>query len=96
MSAVILFCTTFVLVFSLGFQSLNVTKGHYVAAFLTSFLISGSNLVILRTVPQGGLVEVAAYMFGGPFGIIASMWLHKRLLGAKVKQQQDSSEAEHG
>jgi hypothetical protein len=81
MNELILFGTTFVLVFSLGFQSLNVNKGHYAAAFLTSFLISGSNLVILRTVPQGDVWEVAAYMLGGPFGIVASMWLHKRILG---------------
>lgn len=84
MNAAVLFCTTFVLVFSLGFQSLNVNKGHYVAAFLTSFMISGSNLVILRTVPQGGLIEVAAYMLGGPFGIVVSMWLHKRVLGSRA------------
>jgi len=86
MSALILFATTFLLVASLGFQSLNVNKGHYVAAFLTSFLISGSNLVILRTVPQGDLLEIAAYMLGGPFGIVASMWLHKRVLGKKGHQ----------
>lgn len=84
MSALIIFSTTFILVASLGFQSLNVNKGHYIAAFLTSFVISGSNLVILRTIPQGDLFEVAAYMLGGPFGIVASMWLHKRLLGKKA------------
>jgi hypothetical protein len=84
MNELILFGTTFVLVFSLGLNSLTVNKGQYVAAFLTSFLISGSNLVILRSIPQGDLGEVAAYMLGGPFGIVASMWLHSRILGHRV------------
>ncbi len=80
MQAVILFGTTFVLVFALGVNTLSVSKGQYGIAFLTSFLISGSNLVILRAVPQGDLLEVAAYMLGGPFGIVASMWIHNRFL----------------
>lgn len=81
MNALVLFSTTFVLVFALGVNTLSVNKGQYGIAFLTSFLISGSNLVILRTVPQGDLFEVVAYMLGGPIGIVASMWAHKRFLG---------------
>lgn len=80
MNAFILFTTTFVLVFALGVNTLSVNRDQYGIAFLTSFLISGSNLVILRTVPQGDLLEVAAYMLGGPFGIVNSMWIHKRFL----------------
>ena len=80
MNTLIIFGSTFVLVFALGLQSLNVTSGQYKAAFLTSFLIGGSNLVILRTVPQGDVWSVAAYLLGGPIGIVASMWLHKRFM----------------
>lgn len=83
MNALVIFGSTFVLVFALGFQSLNVNKGHYVAAFFTSFMIGASNLVILKTVPQGDTWLIVAYLLGGPFGIIASMWIHKRTLGKK-------------
>lgn len=80
MNTLIIFGSTFVLVLAPGLQSLNVNSGQYKAAFLTSFLIGGSNLVILRTVPQGDFWSVAAYLLGGPIGIVASMWLHKRLM----------------
>jgi len=84
MTTLMIFGSTFVLVFALGFQSLNVNNGHYAAAFITSFLIGGSNLVILRTVPQGGDAWLlAAYLAGGPFGIVTSMWLHRRVLGRR-------------
>jgi hypothetical protein len=85
MNILIIFGSTFVLVFALGFQSLNVNSGHYQAAFFTSFLIGGSNLVILRTIPQGDVSSLTAYLLGGPIGIVASMWLHKRLMRPKPK-----------
>lgn len=78
MTALIIFGSTFILVFALGFQSLNVNNGHYKAAFFTSFAIAVSNLVLFKTVPQAGAMEIAAYLTSGPFAIIASMWAHKR------------------
>lgn len=81
MTILIIFVSTFALVFALGFQSLNVNRGHYLAAFLTSFAIGVSNLVLFKTVPQAGLVEIVAYLSGGPFGIIASMWAHHKWMG---------------
>ena len=80
MIAITIFISTFVLVFALGFQSLNVNNGHYRAAFLTSFAIAGSNIILFKTVPQADAVQVAAYLLGGPFGIVASMWAHERLM----------------
>ena len=68
MSLLALFASTFALVFFLGLQSLNVNRGHYLAAFLTSFGIGASNATA---------VEMAAYLTGGPFGIVASMWVHR-------------------
>lgn len=41
MTELTLFASTFVLVFALGAQSLNVNNGHYIAAALTSFVIGG-------------------------------------------------------
>jgi hypothetical protein len=77
-NALLIFASTFVLVFALGFQSLNVNSGKYAAAFLTSFFIAGSNLVLFKTVPQSGGLEIFAYLLAGPFAIVASMYVHKR------------------
>ncbi|WP_025040992.1 hypothetical protein [Nitrosospira briensis] len=82
MTALIIFAATFVVVFALGFQSLNVNQGHHKAAFINSLIIGASNLVILKMIPaSSSLLEIAAYLMGGPFGIVASMWVHRRTLG---------------
>ncbi len=73
-----LFASTFAVVFALGLQSLNVNGGHYVAAFITSFAIGASQLVLYKLVPHANLVQVLAYLAGGPFGIVASMVAHRR------------------
>lgn len=78
MTALLIFISTFVLVFALGFQSLNVNNGKHVAAFLTSFAIGVANLVLFKTVPQANILEISAYLFSGPFAIVASMWAHKK------------------
>lgn len=78
MQSLLIFISTFALVFALGFQSMNVNRGHYFAAFFTSFLIGSSNLVLFKTVPQAGFVEMSAYLMAGPFAIIASMWAHDK------------------
>jgi len=78
MTALIIFGSTFVLVFALGFQSLNVNNGHYRAAFVTSFAISGANLVLFKTVPEAGFYEITAYLTSGPFAIVTSMWAHRK------------------
>lgn len=77
MTALALFASSFVLVFALGLQSLNVNRGHYVAAFITSFVIGASQLVALRIVPGPvDWIDLAGYLAGGPFGIVASMIAH--------------------
>jgi len=83
MTALLIFSSTFILVFALGFQSLNVNNGHYKAAFFTSFAIALSNLVLFKTVPQAGVMEIGAYLMAGPFAIIASMYAHKKVLKHK-------------
>jgi hypothetical protein len=83
MTELALFSSTFILVFALGFQSLNVNNGHYVAAFMTSFAIGGSNLVLFKYVPDANVTEILAYLIGGPFGIVASMWAHRRWMPKK-------------
>jgi len=79
MTELILFGSTFVLVFALGAQSLNVNNGHYAAAALTSLAIGAGQMVLFKLAPDASVTEVAAFMLGGPFGITASMWAHPRL-----------------
>lgn len=83
MTALYLFGSTFVLVFALGFQSLNVNGGHYWLAFFTSFAIGAANLVLYKLAPNANTVEMAAFLLGGPFGIVASMWAHQRFVRPK-------------
>jgi hypothetical protein len=73
MTELILFASSFSLVFALGFQSLNVNNGHYKAAFLTSFFIGMSNIAVLKLAPNATAPQIAAYLAGGPLGIICAM-----------------------
>lgn len=77
MTALALFAATFLLVLFLGLQSLNVNGGHKLMAAITSFGISASNIIVLKTMPgpTEGL-EIAAYCLGGPCGILVSMAIH--------------------
>jgi len=80
MTALALFTSTYILVCALGLQSLNVNRGHYAPAFVTSLFIGSTQWFLLKTVPgDTGLLEITAYLLGGPLGIITSMWLHPRI-----------------
>lgn len=80
MSEALLFGSTFAVVFFLGLQSLNVNGGHYGLAFATSFAIGASQLALYRYMPEATLTQTVAYLLGGPFGIVASMWTHRRFV----------------
>jgi hypothetical protein len=88
LTAALLFASTFAVVFALGLQSLNVNGGHRLLAFVTSFAIGGSNLVLFKVLPgpTDGL-QIAAYLLGGPFGILASMWVHPHLVQALARRR---------
>jgi hypothetical protein len=73
-SALLLFVCTFVAVFGLGLQSLNVNGGHHVAATLTSIAISASTIWLYKAMPGSEWVQISAYMLGAIAGINASMW----------------------
>lgn len=89
MTAAYLFLSTFVLVFALGFQSLNVNGGHYWLAFFTSFAIGAANLVLYKLAPNANALEMAAFLLGGPFGIVASMAAHRRFVRRKAPDALD-------
>lgn len=82
-TAAILFISTFVLVFALGLQSLNVNGGHYKAAFITSFVIGGGQMILLKLGPDATWLQIGAYLAGGPIGIVCSMAIHHRTIGKK-------------
>lgn len=87
MTALYLFLSTYTLVLFLGLQSLNVNGGHRLLAVITSFGISVANVTVLKIMPgPTDALDLAAYLSGGPFGILTSMLIHPwmvRRLGRK-------------
>ena len=79
MNALLLLTGTFALVFCLGLQSQLVNNGHYGAAFLNSLAIGSANLVLFKLAPDASGWQVAAYLVGGPFGIVASMAAYRHI-----------------
>ena len=79
MTAPLLLASTFALVFCLGLQSQLVNNGHYAAAFLNSLAIGSANLVLFKLAPDATGWQVAAYLVGGPFGIVASMATYRHI-----------------
>ncbi len=77
-ATVLLFVSTFGLVFALGLQSQLVNNGHYFGAFGNSMLISIGQLGALQIIHASSTAEYAAYLLGGPFGIVASMYVYRR------------------
>lgn len=73
MTALALLASTFALVFFLGLQSLVVNSGHKMMAFTNSFAIGLSQLTLYKLAPQASGIEIAAYLCGGPAGIVAAM-----------------------
>lgn len=80
MTALALFASTFALVFSLGLQSQLVNNGHWISAFANSVAIGTFNLVLYKLAPDAAGIEIAGYLAGGPFGIVASMAFYRRWL----------------
>lgn len=83
MTAIALFVSTYLLVMFLGAQSLFVNHGRYTQAFFNSFAIGLSNLVLFKLAPDASGCEVAAYLSGGPLGIVSAMWLLRKYHQAK-------------
>lgn len=68
---------------ALGAQSLLVNNGRYTGAFFNSFAIGTFNLVLFKLAPNASGLEIAAYLTGGPFGIVSAMWLLRKYHQAK-------------
>lgn len=78
MTAIALFASTFALVFCLGLQSLFVNSGRRWMAFINSAAIGLCQLTLYKLAPDANGFEIAGYLCGGPFGIVAAMMAFKR------------------
>ena len=88
MNALALLASSFLVVFALGLQSQLVNNGHYVSAFLNSLVIGSSQLVLFKLAPDATGIEIAAYLAGGPFGIVASMAVYRWLKSSSTPQRK--------
>ena len=79
MNAGLLFVSTFALVMALGAQSLLVNNGRYLAAFCNSFAIGAGNLILFKLAPNASPMEMASFLAGSPFGIVAAMYFLRHL-----------------
>jgi hypothetical protein len=79
MNAFLLFTGSFFIVLALGFQQNNVHYRRYQAAFLNGIFIGIMNLLVLRLGPNASPVELAAFLMGGPLGIVAAIWLNCKI-----------------
>lgn len=87
MKELILFGSAYCSVFVMGFQSLNVNAGRYVAAFVASFLIGVFNIALYKLVPAANEpTEIAAYLIGGPLAIVSAMYVHRKFFRKKSEQ----------
>ena len=79
MTALALFASTYIVVFALGAQSLWVNNGKYAWAFFNSLVISTCNLLLYKLAPEANTMEIAAFISGGPFGIVSAMYVLRHL-----------------
>lgn len=88
-----LFGATFITVFALGVQSLNVNGGHKAMAAITSLAIGASNLVLLKILPgPTSWAHHLGYFAGGVAGILAAMHYQPKL--AAFFRQRKASPAD--
>jgi hypothetical protein len=74
-----LFLSAFATVFLLGIQQQNVAGQHYLAAVVTSLGIGSAQIFLWRLVPNATPMEIVATLSGGPFGIVAAMYMHPKI-----------------
>jgi hypothetical protein len=76
LQALFVFGSTFIAVFFLGLQSLNVNQGDKQAAGVTSFFISSGHILLYRYMPAPSGLEIVGYYLGGIVGIVKSIEWH--------------------
>ena len=80
-AALTAFAATALLVFGRAFQQLNVTRGHYVAAAMTPFLIAAGEIAVVGAIVVSGWSAWPWIGAGGSVGAVGAMLLHRRTIG---------------
>ena len=80
----ILFVAQFVFIFLLGIQQLNIVRGYYVAAAVTSLLLGVCGWFTIGIIAEATTYDLTSvtfltYIVAGPMGIVTAMWVHKLL-----------------
>ena len=82
------FASSFAMIFLKGFQYQNVIGGHYRAAFLISFAISVAEVCLIAVIATNLFVTLIPVSLGGAFGIVLSMYVHRKFMRRGKKQYQ--------
>lgn len=83
----VLFGSSFAVVFFLGLQSKNVMHSRYIAAMITSLGISTANFLFVKYASTGGLTEFGVAATGGMLGIAAAIYSYDTFSKRKNKVQ---------
>lgn len=75
-SLAVSFCS----VFLKGFQHKNVIGMHYKLTFFTSVLMGAFDVAAVTLIVKGGWPLAITSGIGAGFGMIASMWVHSRVV----------------
>jgi len=73
-----IFIATFWLVFMRGLQQQNVIHGNYKMAATMPFLIAIGEVASVLFVVNNGWASIPFVGAGGAFGIVLSMWTHRK------------------
>lgn len=73
-----LFISTFALVFLRAIQQQNVIHGHYLSAALTPFAIACAEVATVIWVVKTGWPSIPWVGAGGALGVTAGMYCHRR------------------
>ena len=79
----IAFSASFCAVFLKGFQHQNVIGGHYRLAFIFSYGMAVAEVAVVTSVVGGGWSTVLPIGTGAAFGIVLSMYSHRRFVKEK-------------
>ena len=72
---------TAILVAGRAFQSINVVRGHYLAAALTPFVIAAGEIAVIGAIVLSGWAAWPWIGVGGAVGAVGAMAVHRRTVG---------------
>ena len=56
--------------------------------FHRGFVIGSAQALLYKRVPDAYLHQLAAFLAGGPFGIVTGMWVHRRFIGRRENKRK--------